>query len=194
MNCLDSGDGRCAKPGVSRRGLCLNHYMRRLKAGTLPEPPACKLCGAPLHSNNTSGICHSNPVCRAANVKARKQRADRPCRFVRSRGCMEFASIGQLTCRKHGIEDTVQRNKRRRAKLKLALATTQGWVCSWCEQPLPSDLSSVQIDHIIPRAHGGPDEDWNLQAMHWDCNLSKFDQVTEQARTLAAEHDVALAA
>jgi 5-methylcytosine-specific restriction endonuclease McrA len=119
-----------------------------------------------------------------------------------SRGCIEFALIGQYQCQKHHNEVGARDKQRRRANLKRTLATEQGWLCPWCEMPLPSNIAArladglpeVEIDHIIPRAKGGPDEDWNLQVLHRGCNGAggKSDQVTNRALALAAEHGVTL--
>ena len=46
--------------------------------------------------------------------------------------------------------------------------------CEYCR--LPQDLSPVaqlQIEHIVPRKHGGGDEDQNLALACIDCNLAK---------------------
>lgn len=76
------------------------------------------------------------------------------------------------------------------ARRRERLAAAQGGVCPHCEQPLPADLARTEIDHIIPRACGGPDVAWNYQLLHLLCNKNKRVVVTEQARALAAEHGV----
>ncbi|MDT9202673.1 MAG: group II intron reverse transcriptase/maturase [Limnospira sp. PMC 1286.21] len=44
--------------------------------------------------------------------------------------------------------------------------------CAWCRQYFtPSDL--VEVDHIIPRNHGGKDEYKNLQLLHRHCHDDK---------------------
>jgi 5-methylcytosine-specific restriction endonuclease McrA len=46
--------------------------------------------------------------------------------------------------------------------------------CEYCG--LPQDLSPVaqlQIEHVIPRKHGGGDEEHNLALACIDCNLAK---------------------
>lgn len=45
--------------------------------------------------------------------------------------------------------------------------------CSLCDFPLPSDEKSIEIDHILPEADGGPTEVSNLQLTHKSCNRSK---------------------
>ncbi|AMW30567.1 DNA polymerase [Limnospira platensis YZ] len=42
-------------------------------------------------------------------------------------------------------------------------------LCAWCGQYFtPSDL--VEVDHIVPRSHGGKDEYKNLQLLHRHCH------------------------
>ncbi|MDT9180676.1 MAG: group II intron reverse transcriptase/maturase [Limnospira sp. PMC 1286.21] len=44
--------------------------------------------------------------------------------------------------------------------------------CTWCGQYFsPSDI--VEIDHIVPRSHGGKDEYRNLQLLHRHCHDDK---------------------
>jgi hypothetical protein len=46
------------------------------------------------------------------------------------------------------------------------LAAAQSGVCTWCLLPLGDDLGELAIDHIIPISAGGPDAEWNRQALH----------------------------
>ena len=71
----------------------------------------------------------------------------------------------------------------------------QSGICAWCLLPLPPDLTEAEVDHIIPRARGGPNRVWNLQLLHRDCNrgeVGKNAALTAQAVQLAAEHGVIL--
>ena len=77
---------------------------------------------------------------------------------------------------------------RRRARL----AKAQGGMCPACELPLPEDLTGTEIDHIIPRARGGPEDAWNKRLVHFKCNRSKRFKLTDEALALAAEHGVTL--
>lgn len=77
---------------------------------------------------------------------------------------------------------------RRRARL----AKAQGGMCPACELPLPEDLSETEIDHIIPRVRGGPEDAWNKRLVHFKCNRSKRFKLTDEAVALAAEHGVVL--
>jgi len=81
-----------------------------------------------------------------------------------------------------------QQRRRRRLGRKLAMA--QGWLCPWCEKPLPPDLANTHLDHVWPRSKGGPDEEWNLQILHARCNHYKADAITPAAVALMASHEV----
>jgi hypothetical protein len=71
---------------------------------------------------------------------------------------------------------------------------TVGPICSWCNLPMPKDLSGTAVDHIIPRARGGPDKPWNRQRLHAKCNgpSGKGCKLTPEAERLAAEHGIVL--
>lgn len=120
------------------------------------------------------------------------RRPDRPCRYAKLEGCTEYSIAGAVSCRKHHNAETVRRARRRRARLGGQLAAAQDWTCTWCSGPLPRDLGSTEVDHIVPRARGGPDETWNYQVLHTPCNREKRDSVTPRALELAAEHDITL--
>jgi ATP adenylyltransferase len=46
-----------------------------------------------------------------------------------------------------------------------------GFRCELCGAP--ADEQALEVDHIIPRRHGGRDEETNLQALCWRCNANK---------------------
>jgi 5-methylcytosine-specific restriction endonuclease McrA len=70
------------------------------------------------------------------------------------------------------------------------LAKAQDGMCPECKLPLPEDLSETEIDHIIPRARGGPNVAWNKQLVHFACNRSKWTRFTPEAEALAKEHGI----
>jgi RNA-directed DNA polymerase len=49
--------------------------------------------------------------------------------------------------------------------------------CSYCKKPFYiSDMQNWQIDHILPRAYGGPDSYENIQLLHRACHVRKTKQ------------------
>ena len=107
----------------------------------------------------------------------RKQWINRPGRICRYSDCFEFARVNGLECVQHHNGNMA----RHRSKLRRKLAERQHWVCTWCMESLPGDLSDTHIDHVIPVSHGGPDEMWNFDLLHGVCNLSKSDKITPRA-------------
>jgi hypothetical protein len=78
------------------------------------------------------------------------------------------------------------------ARRRERLAEAQGGICPECTLPLPEDLAGTEVDHIIPKARGGPDLPWNRQLVHFKCNRTKRFRLTDRALALAAEHGVAV--
>jgi HNH endonuclease len=76
--------------------------------------------------------------------------------------------------------------------LMTELAEQQHWCCPWCGDYLPDSPPGTAIDHIIPRAYGGPHRRWNLQLLHQDCNSAKGKKITAEALALAAAHGVSI--
>lgn len=55
--------------------------------------------------------------------------------------------------------------------LRRAVIARDGYVCGLCDDPVePADL---QIDHVLPVAHGGTNDFANLQVAHATCNARK---------------------
>lgn len=65
------------------------------------------------------------------------------------------------------------------------LLETQGGRCFICQQPLDPAVDSIEIDHIVPRARGGKDDENNYAATHEWCNRTKSDADLRVARCLA---------
>lgn len=64
--------------------------------------------------------------------------------------------------------------------VRIAIYERDGWICQLCLEPVspdspPSDIWAATLDHIIPRSHGGSDEEDNLQLAHRWCNSVKGD-------------------
>lgn len=76
--------------------------------------------------------------------------------------------------------------------LRKRLAGAQDGFCPACGYALPDDLAGTEVDHIIPRARGGPNVPWNKRLIHFACNRSKRAKLTDTARELAALHGVVL--
>jgi HNH endonuclease len=70
------------------------------------------------------------------------------------------------------------------------LVEGQHWRCPWCRDYLPDTPRGTAIDHIIPRAYGGPHRRWNLQLLHAECNSAKGKKITAEALELADAHGV----
>lgn len=62
------------------------------------------------------------------------------------------------------------------------LGDRDGWACGICGQPIPvyayPDPESASVDHIVPKALGGPDTATNLQITHLRCNQAKGKRTT----------------
>jgi hypothetical protein len=72
------------------------------------------------------------------------------------------------------------------------LAARQDGLCTWCEEPLPEDLTSVDVDHVIPHIAGGPTVEWNMDLLHSECNHLKAAKITDRAVALAKEHGLTI--
>lgn len=124
---------------------------------------------------------------------AYRARTDRKC--VRP-GCAEFAIPGVAYCRPHNNERAAKRHARLRLRLPRVLFERQNGLCpdtdhGGCGLPLGS-ADGHHVDHLIPIARNGPDDDWNLQLMHSECNLSKLDRLVPAAVAAASLHDIML--
>ena len=163
------------------------------RIGQAGERGPCDHCGKPTRS--PYGVCALTPECRAEY--RRRYRAGRlpsttsPCdicgRPTKSDLCVCTATDA---C-------TMEYLKRWRASLPRKLAAAQGWLCAWCKMPLPADLDKTDMDHILPKSYGGPDELWNLQVLHQSCNRSsraKGNHLTPEVVRLAFQHGIAVLA
>ncbi len=52
------------------------------------------------------------------------------------------------------------------------------------EDLLPGDEKALEVDHIVPRKHGGEDVLENLQALCWQCNANKGDRDATDFRAI----------
>jgi len=70
-------------------------------------------------------------------------------------------------------------------ELRQRLLVSQGGKCFIRENPVDLQLQECEIDHIIPRAKGGKDQDTNKALVHKSCNRSKLDSDLPVARCMA---------
>jgi HNH endonuclease len=79
--------------------------------------------------------------------------------------------------------------------MKAAVAPTQQLIqrlleqqqgqCFICQKPIDPDVDAIEVDHIMPRARGGKDDENNYAATHEWCNRTKSDADLRVARSLA---------
>jgi diadenosine tetraphosphate (Ap4A) HIT family hydrolase len=58
--------------------------------------------------------------------------------------------------------------------------------CELCG--VSADVKALEVDHILPRSHGGKDDISNLQALCYSCNASKRDRDATDFRGIAASY------
>lgn len=63
--------------------------------------------------------------------------------------------------------------KRRTAEQREAICKSRDWLCHICGLPVDPVRSRWELDHIVPLANGGTDEDENLAPAHARCHLEK---------------------
>lgn len=74
-------------------------------------------------------------------------------------------------------------NRMSSASIKMARSRAlrrQQRCCALCGLPLvnkPGRQNSATLDHIIPSSIGGPNRDWNFQALCLPCNEAKSDNI-----------------
>lgn len=58
--------------------------------------------------------------------------------------------------------------------LRYAALRRENWICRYC------GARATEVDHVLPRAQGGPTALWNLAASCQHCNRQKGNQTPEQ--------------
>ena len=76
-------------------------------------------------------------------------------------------------------EDIPRRTGRRSRDIKAILYGRQAGNCNLCR--VHFELRNFTLDHVIPRAHGGPDDDDNLQLLCGSCNSLKGTRTMTEA-------------
>jgi diadenosine tetraphosphate (Ap4A) HIT family hydrolase len=62
-----------------------------------------------------------------------------------------------------------------------------GFRCELCGAP--ADEQALEVDYILPRRHGGQDDETNLQALCWRCNANKGARDAADFRAIRAAMD-----
>ena len=81
--------------------------------------------------------------------------------------------------------DVPRRQGRRSRTIRATLYGKQAGDCNLCREHFA--LRNMTLDHIIPRAHGGPDDDANLQLLCGACNSLKGTRTMTEAIARLAE-------
>lgn len=75
--------------------------------------------------------------------------------------------IGRLKALASGAEVLIMRNKTR-----FWIFQRDGHRCVYCGAS--TDQARLEVDHVVPKAEGGTDDDWNLVASCEGCNRAKW--------------------
>lgn len=63
--------------------------------------------------------------------------------------------------------------RRRTPAQREAICEAHNWTCALCGAPIKPPHDKWALDHIIPLAGGGSDDDENLHPVHVRCHTSK---------------------
>ena len=217
---VETCDRQANEPGGAR-GWCQMHYMRWQRhgdpEGEAPSRSRSRALRAAREEAREARIrerqaardeqAREQEEKRAARLRRRAEkpgrqraakarhlaRTDRTC--VRP-GCNEFALRGCAYCRPHNKERQARNYARHKLRLPRRLYQRQAGMCpdvdhGGCGLPL-ADVGGNHVDHLIPVVRGGPDDDWNLQLLHSECNLRKADSLVPAAVTAAVAHGLTL--
>lgn len=172
-------------------------YQSDIRAGT--KCAACKQCrtkeSAKWRANNKDRwnelARQNNAMYREKNraewnARSAKYRAENPEKLRLQKAQYHIANREQIIARIKKwstanpeairIYSHSRRARKREAGGKLSkdladrLCKLQKGKCACCKQPLGDDF---HLDHIMPLALGGANEDWNIQLLRKQCNLQK---------------------
>lgn len=168
--------------------------------------PHCYLCGSSIETlDPTSGEALTREqywevhpkfelthrACLRAAVDRDEGEARRKCRC---KSCQrERAALSPA----ENLPSRPSRKKRRRVasptylRNRLAVLERDSWICQICDLPLARDAAVIddlypQVDHIMPLAAGGNDEQDNLRAAHRWCNWALGDSQMDRDVRVAA--------
>lgn len=194
--------GNCDKK-VKASGLCDAHYKRIESSGSPSRN--CGTCGTEFHAGMDSGRKYCSDECaprctveecndRAVNkvycsrhaIQKKKYGHVPPLDYV-------CAGCGKKVTRSHA-ERRAKRSRKTCAECSAKLHRGYEWyrkkvfesgsaICGLCDEEIDLELKwpdpmSLTIDHIIPLALGGTNEDINLQPTHQKCNFKKGARLT----------------
>lgn len=220
--CRIEGCPRMGNEPGSARGWCRIHYTHWQRHGDPVVSASCAGCGGPITVGRAEYCMRrecrrlyraaqkardpekyralaaakrkrEDKMKRRAAERRYKIRADRPCITP---GCEDFAVPLSMHCREHLRERSSRRYARKRLRLPRLLYIRQVGLCpdaahGGCGLPL-GDPDGNHVDHLIPEVRNGPQDEWNLQLMHPECNMRKSDRLVPAARLAAKQHGVVL--
>lgn len=65
----------------------------------------------------------------------------------------------------------------RKRKFRVRLARRDGARCNWCRVWVGEDrVQELTLDHVVPRALGGPNSFWNMVLACRECNEARGDE------------------
>ena len=88
---------------------------------------------------------------------------------------LAIPSEAELLLMSSALSDSGSTSKWRKIRQRIVLR--DGGVCQMC------GMEGDSVDHIVPRSHGGTDEDYNLQLLCTSCNSSKGGRFFSSTRT-----------
>ncbi len=99
----------------------------------------------------------------------------------------------QSECRRlmYEVSKTAGRTKEARASdpsVRQAVLEMSGSKCFYCQADLTKGEVSYHVDHLVPKAHGGPDTLRNFVASCAACNMQKSDGHVVQFMRRKVEH------
>ena len=106
-------------------------------------------------------------------------------KLVHDRMCDELGLFGLGIIER---SDIPRRKGKRSRNIRETLYGKQAGDCNLCREHFP--LRNMTVDHIIPRAHGGPDDDDNLQLLCGACNSTKGTGTMTEAIAKLRQHGV----
>lgn len=189
--CSDRCTPKCAAPNCDEKmkyrtplgRLCPAHYVRWKTYGDTSTVllihdrrapgPECKQCGGPRGDGYAKWFCSVR--CTGRYRRGIDESYEWPCvdcgRSISIQGSRADAKRCAL-CR--SVHPCLTANE---------LAERDGATCGICGGPVDTSLSGRElmgpvVDHVIPRAHRGPNTPGNVQLAHMLCNARKQDRLT----------------